>query len=292
MSPNKMLCTPNPNINNSLPLLKLDVQNQNSIPPRQNFGAFHWHYDLQFVLVLKGSITVQTLNHEFIVQKGNGIYINACVVHRVLERKDCHYHSFIFPQNLLPGFSTGFFSKYVLSIINNRNLECIPLANGSNILKELENLDKIDVTSNNSYNEILCVESLFKIWKTLINEHGNFDNYKVSSDKQNHIEEAILFIHENYSINISLADIANAAYISKSTLLRYFKEILHTSPYDYLIDFRIKKATELLKTDLPIGTISTKVGYNSQSQFGKHFRERMNVAPNIYRNIILKAVRN
>lgn len=293
MSLNKLFCTPNPNINNPLPLLKLDVQNQTSIPPRQNFGAFHWHYDLQFVLVMKGSISVQTLNHEYIVESGNGIFINSCVLHRITEKRNCHYNSFIFPENLLPGFSTGFFSSYISSIAHNKLVECVPLVDPSKTVEELQILNKIDIERYDTDTNFLFIEILIKVWKAFIYDYSIYNDYKKESlsEKQIHMENAIMFIHENYSSNISLNSIAGAAYISKSSLLRYFKETLHTTPYDYLIDFRIKKSIELLENStLPIIEIANKVGYNSQSQFGKHFKERLDVTPNIYRCMIKKRI--
>ena len=288
MNPNKPFCTPNPNLNNPLPLLKLDVQNQTSIPPRQNFGAFHWHYDLQFVLVLKGSISVQTLNHEYIVESGNAIYINSCVLHRITEKKDCHYNSFIFPENLLPGFSTGFFSSYVSPIVHNKLIECVPIDYTSKTIEALQRLNEIDLKRSNTEMNFLLIEHLIKVWKNFMNDCNNYNHEQKQSlsAKQIHMENAIMYIHENYSGDISLDSIAGAAYISKSSLLRYFNDILHTTPYDYLIDFRIKKSIELLEnTALPIIVIANNVGYNSQSLLGKHFKQRLGVTPNIYRSM-------
>ncbi|WP_279373122.1 helix-turn-helix domain-containing protein [Clostridium arbusti] len=56
------------------------------------------------------------------------------------------------------------------------------------------------------------------------------------------------------------------------------------TPFDYLIEYRISKASELLlKSKEPISNIAFDVGFNGISYFGKVFRKYMNCTPSEYR---------
>jgi len=57
-----------------------------------------------------------------------------------------------------------------------------------------------------------------------------------------------------------------------------------TPPYQYLMEYRLAKAAQLLKdTDLPIGEVAAGVGFQQMSHFGKCFREKTGLSPRDYR---------
>ena len=91
----------NLNIDTDFPYLVLDVINDNSFPRNPGFHVMHWHEDLQFILVLDGTIEVQTLDTSVRIRTGEGLFINKNVVHDVLRLDNCHYNSFIFPAHFL-----------------------------------------------------------------------------------------------------------------------------------------------------------------------------------------------
>ena len=57
----------NLNIDTDFPYLVLDVINDNSFPRNPGFHVMHWHEDLQFILVLEGTIEVQTLDTSVLI---------------------------------------------------------------------------------------------------------------------------------------------------------------------------------------------------------------------------------
>lgn len=60
----------NLNIDTDFPYLVLDVINDNSFPRNPGFHVMHWHEDLQFILVLDGTIEVQTLDTSVLIRTG------------------------------------------------------------------------------------------------------------------------------------------------------------------------------------------------------------------------------
>ncbi len=98
------------------------------------------------------------------------------------------------------------------------------------------------------------------------------------------IVEAKRFIAENYMNDIELKDIANFVYLSPIYFHKLFSKIVGITPHEYLINERLSQAKKmLLSTDMPIVSIATKCGFNSQSYFNYIFKKEMGMTPKQYK---------
>lgn len=114
--------------------------------------------------------------------------------------------------------------------------------------------------------------------------HQSTLHYKTKGSEI-YLEESIQYIHSNYSNPIKVADIAEFVGINRSYLTNIFKEKLNTSPQEYLLDFRLNIACDLLrKTNLSITNVAKGVGYNDPFAFSKIFRKHKGMSPSQYRN--------
>lgn len=101
------------------------------------------------------------------------------------------------------------------------------------------------------------------------------------------------FINENYTLNISVGDMAEHVFLSEGYFTRAFKERLGTSPMNYLIKFRVDKSKELLqKTDLKINNISRRVGFTSSQRFNSAFKKILGLTPSEYRKKFINESQN
>ncbi len=101
------------------------------------------------------------------------------------------------------------------------------------------------------------------------------------------------FINENYTLNISVGDMAEHVFLSEGYFTRAFKERLGTSPMNYLIKFRVEKSKELLqKTDLKINNISREVGFTSTQRFNSAFKKILGITPSEYRKSFVSEKQN
>ena len=96
------------------------------------------------------------------------------------------------------------------------------------------------------------------------------------------IVQAKLFIDDNYSENIDLANIADEAFFSKFHFIRQFKKIYGKTPHQYLTVVRIEKATQLLRTGIPVSEVCWAVGFESLSSFSGLFRRIVGLTPSAY----------
>lgn len=91
---------------------------------------------------------------------------------------------------------------------------------------------------------------------------------------------ALEYINENYSKEIRMADISDAAYISESYLRRLFSEHYGMSPLQYLDHVRISHACRILKSkDKNISEVAREVGFNNNSTFIANFKKFVGKTP-------------
>lgn len=100
-----------------------------------------------------------------------------------------------------------------------------------------------------------------------------------------YVHEAIVYIENNFQNNISVEDIAAVCGLNRSYFGKIFKEAMGKSPQEFLMNYRMIKATELLKlTKLSIGDISNAVGYENQLHFSRAFKNIYGISPKEWRN--------
>lgn len=99
-----------------------------------------------------------------------------------------------------------------------------------------------------------------------------------------YIHEAIEFVEHNFQNDISVEDIADVCGLNRSYFGKIFKEALGKSPQEFLLNYRMVKAAELLKlTKLSVGDISSAVGYGNQLHFSRAFKSIYGVSPKKWR---------
>lgn len=94
--------------------------------------------------------------------------------------------------------------------------------------------------------------------------------------------QAKLFIDTHYADKIDLGNISDEAYFSKFHFIRTFKSIYRKTPHQYLIEVRIEKAMELLKTGLPVSEVCDRIGFESLSSFCGLFKRMTGATPSQY----------
>ena len=100
-----------------------------------------------------------------------------------------------------------------------------------------------------------------------------------------YIKEAMNYIEQNFQNNISIEDIAAVCGINRSYFGKIFRNIVGQSPQEFLMNYRMIKATELLKlTSLSIADIGSAVGYENQLHFSRAFKNVYGISPREWRN--------
>lgn len=103
------------------------------------------------------------------------------------------------------------------------------------------------------------------------------------------IDLVLDYIHQHYAEDITRTDLSNLVYLNPDYMARLFKKQTGKSIVNYITEYRIEKAKELLDSpDIPIGIVAAKVGYGNYSYFSKLFKDITGLTPNEYRKKILQ----
>lgn len=150
-------------------------------------------------------------------------------------------------------------------------------------------------SAKDNFNTVLGIEMDFSIKqvyndiKDLAKEYKN-RNITEEANSNEVIEVAKRFIEEHYSEDISLYDVAKYVNMNGSYFSRFFKQKMGMNFLDYLTEFRINKAKEIIhEGNFKVSDLGMKMGYKNPSYFGKIFKEATGYTP---RNYYLKVVKS
>lgn len=157
----------------------------------------------------------------------------------------------------------------------------------SSIIEKMLNHHQLTVVNELRRTSLLyeAVSLLVDSWNQKAESSRQKPSYDYSSDV--YVNSAVEYIRGHYSA-IRVNDIAAYLGISRYYLAHIFKEKLHISPQEYLLNYRMEQSAILLRTtDLSIQKISEKAGYDNPLTFSKIFKNAYGLSPKNYRAKIL-----
>jgi len=93
------------------------------------------------------------------------------------------------------------------------------------------------------------------------------------------------YIEEHLHEELSLNRLGEVVYLNASYLSRVYKQLTGTGLTDYITDYRIARAKQLLADPgLKIQEVSSQVGFESPSYFGQVFKRKTAMTPQEYRD--------
>lgn len=105
-------------------------------------------------------------------------------------------------------------------------------------------------------------------------------NQKAIPRKVNVLAKALEYIEEDYTKDLHVSDIAQAAMVSETYLRRLFAECCTVTPMQYVKLNRIEAACRLLKNkDVNINEVAFKVGYTNITTFINNFKQITGMTP-------------
>ena len=124
-----------------------------------------------------------------------------------------------------------------------------------------------------------------------------WDLYALLSNQNNYatkyIDEALDIIHTCYMNELSVSIIADKLNLSRNHLTLLFKEKIGVTPKQYLINFRMKTAADLLTVyQKSIAVVAASVGYPDPFVFSRTFKSHFGVSPKQYIQMLEKPTRS
>lgn len=100
------------------------------------------------------------------------------------------------------------------------------------------------------------------------------------------VKKAVEFIEQHYMEPISLNDIAAQFHLHPNYFSNLFKSRMNTTIRDYLLNYRIQKAKELIADkNMKLYDIAFAVGYQDPAHFNRAFKNVCGISPSQYRKL-------
>lgn len=246
---------------------------------------WHWHDELEFIYVQKNSVICNLDGMSFNISTGNGFFINSGVMHSFSTEDDGVMGSFLFsPQLIAPPYTT-IYKKYILPVLGSSCRFLLlkkSIAWQEKILSILKQNIEADNTIESCY-EFDVFLSIITIWRIFYPNIGAILYPKSDHtiiQQQKRMQKMLEYIHLHYREPIRVDHISAAATVSKSEAQRCFHKLIHTTPNNYLIEYRLGEAHRLLlSSSKSISDIALDVGFESLSYFDRMYKKKYGASP-------------
>lgn len=105
--------------------------------------------------------------------------------------------------------------------------------------------------------------------------------------KDERISSSLKLLHSTPAENWTLESLARKVGMSRTSLATKFKGLVGETPMNYLTNWRMLNAKELLtESKLTIREVAHAVGYQSETAFSRVFKDRVALTPLKYRNSV------
>ena len=254
---------------------------------------WHWHNELEFGLVSKGTVVVETASTSYTLQEGDGFFINSNMLHAALSMDNVfgEIHSVVCHPRAVSGSTDNIiWQKYLKPLMENQS------CSGFHLRAEVEWQKRIlDGLSSlwreaeqESYGYEIRIRNELSMIMLLLSEKQPVINKKSYGKAQRdnaRIKEMLTYIQTNYDRELTIEDIASACAISTSECIRCFRATINTTPIAYLKSYRLQQAALKLQLTVDkVSAIAESCGFQEMSYFAKSFREVYGCTPSEYRN--------
>ena len=109
------------------------------------------------------------------------------------------------------------------------------------------------------------------------------------SEQDTRVQDILNYLDTNYNKRITIQDMADLTFMTKSSFCKYFKNLFTKTFTQYLNEFRIKYVCqELTDSDKSVTSIALDCGYENMSYFHRQFKGIKRTTPSEYRKQSIK----
>ncbi len=251
-----------------------------------------WDEELVIGMVVEGNITLHVEDGSLQLRPGDGFFLNWQCRHSFENTKNGYALIYLlhFSPRLVGGSRDSvYWQGYLNPILQNRAFSCEIF--WRNNPADSENLQhtmyafRILQYRAPGYEFLIRNELSFLI----LDIYGRQTVLQTDvSEKEIRNEERIRrmldFIEQHYMDEFSLEDVAESASLSVSECIRCFKTTLNTTPIQYVLQYRLMKAADLIThTNKSMNDIGEACGFHEMSYFTRVFKRQYKMTPLAYR---------
>ena len=247
---------------------------------------WHWHPEVEVIYVLEGTATILTGSGSYRLSAGTGAFLNTQVIHSLRSEGSTILPNLVFSPDLIAPEQSLLYRKYVAPVLHSGVDIQVFSPNNPGDMAVLDCLRAvISYQEQAEPSELHTVLLLMALWEAVGSRIQTEGSPEVCIPRaQAQLQRMMQYIHTHYSRKITLAELAGEVSISKSSAMKLFRKYLHTSPIDFLIGYRLKRAAKLLTTTRSsVSAIAEETGFENTGYFCRKFKAVFHQTPSQYR---------
>ena len=246
---------------------------------RKEKAGTHFHPEFELDFAVDGELEVTVKDTSFILPKENFILINSGIPHSLEFRAE----DAVCCQAMFP-------CRSVARMAGEENLffYCSSVEkSGPEYTRLRKTLHELVYLLAQKPRRTGCMKQslLYRILDSLL-EDFRLDPDAAGAAYSDDVKlmQILQYIGRNFQDSVSLTELADQMYMSKSTLSRFFKKETGVYFADYVNEIRLQYAAEdLIYSGKNITRIASDCGFSNPSAFNKIFREHFGKSPTEYR---------
>ena len=219
----------------------------------QNQPAYiepHWHTSVEISYTLSGSINNFFIaGQSYKTRPGQILVINSADLHSIRaihdSKQDPRALTIIFPYRIIKRYRPDI-QAYQFTINSVDLEEGARLPAYQALQEKLTAIADLYYTRDHLRKTILLLEILELLLDHFLEKRRIALSDKQDRQQKERITDIKIYIEDNFRAELALEDIANASYLSKEHLARFFKEQMNITVFQYLNYVRAKHAYPLL----------------------------------------------
>ena len=247
---------------------------------------YHWHYDYEIMLVLKGSVCINIWPESYIVTEGNIILVNSKVVHGLQCTSDKNVCLFIqLKQELFERWQEKnqkyrFYLNSVSELTKPKKPYSRFIRTAARIGLEIDGKSIVNLYQMQALLYTMIAD-LFKYVHYDIRQYVN----KFGAEEESDILLKIIeFVEQNFYKDNIAEELCHFIGMGEKTLYRFLKSQTNLTLKDLVTSIKIEKVQYLLSTtDKPIGVVAQESGFYNEKTFYRIYKKEIGMTPTEYK---------
>lgn len=244
----------------------------------------HWHVEYEIILILEGHFQIFLDGEKYTLNKNDICFISDGILHGGTPNQ-CTYECVVFDIEMLR-HRTYLSDQFLRKLVHHKVAIHPVLKNVPTSLLEATQLLFKSLRYKETGYELLTLSSLL-LFLGLIEKCHYYSSDLISSLKEHkkieQLKPALELIESSYDQRLSLEELSKSSGLSPKYFCKFFKEMTHKTPIDYLNYYRIERACYLISTsESSLIDIAYNCGFNDFSYFIKTFKKYKGTTPKKY----------
>ncbi len=233
----------------------------------------NWHRNIEILLFLKGSATLNCTNVNYDVSGGDMFIVNSSCTHYINAKESLDYQCLIIDYTFLE--ANGIYvDKITFS----------SLIHDDDYMRNLFTQIAEEFFSSHPYRSFALRAKVLTLMLHLMRNYLlNPSEVQSAPAKTEGIKIAISYILSHLNSKMSIDDIALQSGLNKYYLIHKFKEQTGYTPIEYINVMRCENAKQMLSLKIyTIDEIAATVGFKTTSYFSQTFKKYVGCSPSEY----------